>query len=586
MLTKLRKRPKGSILLLVLFLLIVLAMMGSAFSILLPVEMQNAKRDRANIQTAYAADAAVLWVMDELDANDDLREDNGWDDLEGTTQVLSKEWEWRVAEVDRLDGNEAYRVVTEGIRVRGSQRDVLRRAVAIIDNAWIGETAAVINLATPGGSSPMGSNANTFWPGNVPIYGDAIVLGTWSVDDSLFDTSGGPIYTGTITQTDNSGSGLRGEEYKNTALTTEQYDEVYTNGVNGVQTGDVGDVDDLYMTAADARRNMQKYLFSTSDETVIDDMNDTVLATTGVHIPLNNDGVPNGGFIFNDGGGNGAEYDVLFSVDPNGNSVMNYSNADSVSSINTIQNDDPTNPTEVSTAATGTSFQVIHVMSGSQYGPEGEQRLVIKDSGGTVIYNQQADFSGGIVTYNVGAINVEGTFAGEKTVGATLGVTITGELLKDGLPRNMTTSEALADGSGLTDAEKERVSNSLLGLVCNVDANNASQGFRFNVAVADVPADGELNIHSSLMGSSKTDVNAKMFGNNIGHVLNGAEVVMHGQLATPQTNAGQYKKELEFIRDSMKALYSDSVPIGFPTNIEGFTPRLRAYVDQQSFDTD
>ena len=60
-------RRRGSVLLLVLFLLVVLAMMGTAFAILLPVEMQNAMKDRANIQTAYAADAAVLHVVGELE---------------------------------------------------------------------------------------------------------------------------------------------------------------------------------------------------------------------------------------------------------------------------------------------------------------------------------------------------------------------------------------------------------------------------------------------------------------------------------------------------------------------------------------
>ena len=84
-----RKKRRGSILLLVLFLLIILAMMGSAFSILLPVEMQNAKRDRANIQTAYAADAGILWVMDQLDTVDTVRDGpDGWKALEGHTTSI------------------------------------------------------------------------------------------------------------------------------------------------------------------------------------------------------------------------------------------------------------------------------------------------------------------------------------------------------------------------------------------------------------------------------------------------------------------------------------------------------------------
>ncbi|MCA9778384.1 MAG: hypothetical protein KC800_16770, partial [Candidatus Eremiobacteraeota bacterium] len=270
MLTKNRKTRRGSILLLVLFLLIVLAMMGSAFSILLPVEMQNAKRDRANIQTAYAADAGVLWVMDKLDTDPTLRAEDNWKTLEGQTQVFDKEWEWNIASVDRLNGVEAYRVVSEGIRVRGGKRDVLRRAVAIIDNGLTSEEAAFLTTtATLGnGSSPMGANPNTYWPGNVPINGDVIVVGTWSVDNGLTDYNNGTTFNGTIYQTEGAGGGLLRENYLSGNLTAAQYDQVYANGLDAVQTIDVNELSENVFLGNDAARTrMQEVLFSTTSKT-------------------------------------------------------------------------------------------------------------------------------------------------------------------------------------------------------------------------------------------------------------------------------------------------------------------------------
>lgn len=591
MLTRLREKPKGSILLLVLFLLIILAMMGSAFSILLPVEMRNARRDRANIQTAYAADAGVLWVMDQFDDPDlDFREDGNWKDLEGEIQSLSNEWEWRVASVDRLNGAEAYRVVTEGIRVRGSQKDVLRRAVCIIDNGLHSDEAAwLASAATLGGNgSPMGSTASRYWPGDVPINGDIIVIGTWSVDESLINFANGPTFTGTITQTDGSGNGSRGENYLGVdTLTQAQYDLAYTNGLAGVQTVDVSELgDNLFLSNDSARQRMQEVLFSTTDVNEVDTMHNTTSGTNGIHIPLNSDGVPNGGLVVNDGSGNNDKYEIEFKVDVNGNSEMEYT-GDAISSINTISASSPSTLNNVSTSSTGSTFTVIHVTDGTSYTSGGEDRLVIKDNSGTIIYNEAADFSQGTVVYNHGYIETSGTFAGEKTVAASLGVAITGELIKDGLPRGMTTPEALADDS-ISDAVKERINGSLLGLVANAGAGNSSHGFTFQVPDdGRIPSDRQLHIHASMMGLAKTDSNTKMFGHNTGHDLpSDVKVHTYGQIATGPTNGGQFQKEMDFVRDSLGSITMDKLPIGFPSRGDGFRSNLRAYVDQQSFTTE
>lgn len=586
-----RKKRRGSILLLVLFLLIILAMMGSAFSILLPVEMQNAKRDRANIQTAYAADAGVLWVMEQLDTVDEVREGpDGWKALEGHSEVFDREWEWRIASIDRLNGTEAYRVVSEGIRVRGSKRDVLRRAVAIIDNGLTSEEAAFLTTTAQlgSGSSPMGSNPNTYWPGNVPINGDVIVIGTWSVNDNLIDFNNGPTFKGTIFQTDNSGSGMLGENYLGSNLTLPQYSQAYTNGQNAVQTVDVNDLsENVFLGNSDARGRMQEVLFASEDTSTVDTMHTTTGNNVGIHIPLNADGVPNGGIVVNDGGGNGANHNIVFS-ESNGNSIMTYSGGNAMSSINTINANTPSALNNVSTTSTGNTFKVIHVYDGTSYGSTGEDRLVIVSSNNTVLYNQPADFSAGTVVYNHGEMTVEGTFTGKKTVAASLGVTVSGELLKAGLERGKSSQEMMADQNVDQDT-KDLISNSLLGLVANVDAQNSSHGFRFVLDQSDDdPAnDNQIYLHASMMGLSKTDVNTKMFGNNVQHIVpNNFKIHTYGQIASGPTNSGQFKKELEAIAAHFGSITMDELPIGFPSKGDGFRSNLRAYVDQQSFETD
>ena len=579
-----RKKRRGSILLLVLFLLIILAMMGSAFSILLPVEMQNAKRDRANIQTAYAADAGILWVMDQLDTDNDVRQGpDGWKALEGHTEVFDREWEWRIASIDRLTGTEAYRVVSEGIRVRGSKRDVLRRAVAVIDNGLTSEEAAFLTTpATLGnGSSPMGSNPNTYWPGNVPINGDVIVIGTWSVDNGLTDYNNGPTFNGTIFQTEAAGSGMLGENYLGGNLTQAQYNQVYANGLDGVKTVDVNDLsENVFLGNDPARTRMQEVLFSTQDKTTVDTMHATTGNNTGIHIPLNSDGVPNGGLVVNDGGTN---HNVVFSEN-NGNSIMTYSGINSVGAINTISANSPSSLNNVSATPTGNSFQVIHVYDGTSYGSTGEDRLVILSSNNTVLYNQPADFSAGTVIYNHGQMAVEGTFTGKKTVAASQGVTITDELLKAGIERGRSSQDMMGD-ENVDQETKDLISNSLLGLVANVDAGNSSDGFVFDFSGAN-PPDNNIYLHASMMGLAKTDVNTKMFGHNAHHNNAGYEVHTYGQIASGPTNSGQFKKELEAIADHFGSITMDELPIGFPSKGDGFRSNLRAYVDQQSFETD
>ncbi|MCA9779253.1 MAG: hypothetical protein KC800_21135, partial [Candidatus Eremiobacteraeota bacterium] len=282
----------------------------------------------------------------------------------------------------------------------------------------------------------------------------------------------------------------------------------------------------------------------------------------------------------NDGGTN---HKVVFSEN-NGNSIMTYSNVNAVSSINTLQSSNPSTLTNVSNTSTGNTFKVIHVYDGSSYGSTGEDRLVILSANNTVLYNQAADFSAGTVIYNHGQMEVEGTFTGKKTIAASQGVTITGELLKAGIERGKSSQEMLAD-TNVPQDQKDLISNSLLGLVANVDAGNSSDGFIFDLRNANSP-DNNIYIHASMMGLAKTDVNTKMFGHNAHHNAAGYDIHTYGQIASGPTNSGQFKKELEAIAANFGSITMDELPIGFPSKGNGFRSNLRAYVDQQLFDTE
>lgn len=595
-----RQRQKGSVLLLVLFLLIVLAMMGSAFSILLPVEMQNARRDRANLQTAYAADAAVLWVMSQLESGKDgdidyYRSADAWDELEGTEETLDKEWRYRIVSIDRLNGEEAYKVVTEGIRIRGTQQDVLRRATAIIDNGLQSEEPAIL-ISSAGANDTGGmSGGQTSWPGNVPINGDVLVAGRWSVDDSLFDPANGQMFTGQVTQTLGGGNGLRGENYNNNPLDASDYPTYYQLGLDAVQTVSPTELNEaIYLASNPARQRLQQYLFQTSDTSKIDTMNTTTSNSNGLHIPVDSSGTSNGSIVINDGGGNGDNYKMVFSADAAGNSITTVT-GDALNKVNTITSDDPLTLTEVSNVSTGGTFKIIHATAGGTFGsgagsvtvPPGEGRLIVVNSANQVLYDVPAELSSGhAVVYSHGSIEAEGTIAGKKTVAATLGVTITGEILKDKLPRNMSTEQALAlPDDQLSQDDKDRIKNSLVGLIANVEAGNASKGFRFDIQ--SFSPDNKYNIHASLMGLVKTDVNAKIFGHNLhGSIPNGAKFHLYGQLASGPSNTGQFKKEIEFIADNFDGFTMDDLLAPWPSRGAGFRSNLRAYVDGQQFETE
>ena len=567
-----RSKRRGSVLLLVLFLLLVLAMMGTAFAILLPVEMRNAQRDRANLQTAYAADAGVLFVMGKLE---EARDEDSVNALAGLTATLDREWDYRVVSVQELPGQQdVFRVITEGIRTRGSSKDTLRRAIALVDNGFEGaEATFLVSSAGPDGTGAMGG-PNTHWPGNVPIKGDVIVSGMWAVDDSTFNAADGPLVTGVVRQTDGSGNGLRGENYKGGQMPQEDYPDMYSNGLTAVQTIDANELPEGVFLAVDATRiRVQQHLFESNDTSVINGLNNAVNSQSGLHLALDSTGRSNGGVALN-----GGDYDIVFSVDASGNSIMTLTGA-ALNNVYTLDGSTgDTTPNPVAGApTTGNSFQIIHASKPGSYGSvsvgAGEEYLIVRNTAtNEIVYSAPADFSGGSVIYSGESLTARGTYTGNKTVAAGGGMSITGELLKDGLARgDSPTSE---EGAG-----------KLLGLIANLNPSNSSEGFRMNIT-SNSP-DNQYHIYASIMGLAKTDVNTKLFGHNLhGTIPNNAEFHLYGQLASGPSNGGQFKKELEFIEEWVAELVADELPLGWPTRGANFRSRLRAYVDQQTFDTE
>jgi hypothetical protein len=549
-----RSQKRGSVLLLVLFILVVLAMMGTTLTILLPVEMRNAQKDRANVQTAYAADAAVLHVMGELE---DARNQAALDSLTGHTASLSNGWEYRVVSVEELPNEvDAFRVVTEGIQKRGNRRTVLRRAVAIIDNGIEGGQATLlVSSASPNGTGAMGSTQHTYWPGNVPIKGDVLVSGHWAVDDTKFNLGNGQPFTGVVRQTVAGGNGLRGESYLGSPVAANDYGDVYTNGLAGVETVDPNELPDAMFLAVNAtRQRVQEYLFDTSDTTKIDALNTVTKGAPGLYIPLDSTGVPNGGIVFN-----GGDYDIVFSVDGNGDSVMTMTGGSAALPVKTVKGSDPTPvPVAAGAVTAGGVLTVTHQTSG------GQDRLIVRDGNG-IVYQSSASFgSTGSVIFSHGSLSARGTYAGNKTVAAGGGMSITGEILKKGLTR----------GDAPTN------SSHLLGLIANLNPQNSSEGFRMDIS--SPTADKQYHVYASMMALAKTDVNTKFFGHNLhGNIPNGSKFHFYGQLASGPSNNGQFKKEIEFIEDKVAQLVQDELPLGWPTSAVSFRSRLRAYVDQQ-----
>ncbi|HIB69334.1 MAG TPA: hypothetical protein EYO33_30690, partial [Phycisphaerales bacterium] len=85
--------------------------------------MRNAKKDRAIVQSGYGADAALRYVMNELQTGTAINQ------ISRDPVDMGGGWQYKVDDIVAL-GTEEFRVSTSGL-LRGK---VKRKAVAIIDD--------------------------------------------------------------------------------------------------------------------------------------------------------------------------------------------------------------------------------------------------------------------------------------------------------------------------------------------------------------------------------------------------------------------------------------------------------------------
>lgn len=611
------RQRQGSVLLLTLFLLIVMAMLGTGFMVLLPVEMRSAHKDRAAVMTSYGADGALQAVMNDLRAKVPL------DDISRSAVEMGGGWSYQVENVEQL-ADEQFRVTTVGL-LRGK---ALRRAVAIIDDGSQ-ESALYYGGDASGGAQTI--NQNGAWPTTVPIVGDVFVNGTWYVDNSV--TPATPPFQGAIHQTEplnpGAGVGARGEKYTGTVPTTAaQYGALYTQGMDAIQrTGQVPASDRL--TSDQVNKNLLMAVFGLPDSSGIA-ASKSAYSGAGVQVPSTGSTM-SGGIYINPKGS--SDFSIDFSVDANGNGVMTVANGSTVTTITSVTeggtyggttiastddrlvvstgaasggatttttsgggngngNGGGSTATSGSTggggtgkgngkggggSATGTSGTGTSGTSGTTAGGGGTSGTTGGGSTGgassATIYN--ADFSEGFPVYvNGDVVSVKGTYKGSMTVASAGDMTITGELLKSG----WSAGDLPGDTDG--DAESDPTNDNSLGLVACVNAGNNSKGMSLDLSGAPIPSNGEFYIYAYLTSLSANDNVAKMLSNPQHPDLpNGTKFNLVGSLYWAPTTPGQINTATRFLGTFAKQLVLDPERPPFFPGPNSFIPRIRSYVD-------
>jgi len=596
-----KRKRRGSILVLTLFILVILAILGTAFVVLIPVEMRNAQKDRAVVQASYGADAAVRFVMNEL------RNGVDYQDISNSTVDMGGGWQYRVDNIELL-ANDEYRVSTSGL-LRGL---VKRRAVAIIDNANINNSNAIVFTDHDVDGAQI-INPQGAWPVNVPVTGNVFIQGTWHLDRSGvgdLSTISDPPINGRIYHTDPSGGGLRGEENTGGNLAAGDYQFVYENGQDAIQPYG-GQLEEENLLLQDqVRGNLLSEVFgvdSSTAETLAGNVSDAF------EVP-NNSGTMAGGIYVNPGGAQKGNQpgacDVVLSVDGNGNGVITVTNSEQTTTFTFITEGGTYGSTTVPAGQDRLYVENVPAAGGGGSGGGGGKKGGKKGGGGgkkggkkggggggggtssptTAMFD--GDFSQGNVVYIDAAINsIEGEHKGNHTIAAADAITITNDILKSDTPRGR---------------EPNNDSTDTLGLIACADSGNSSPGFSiamdnntttWNRAIdqADVHENGgqgdgqpdgnmdsdEFFVYSYITSLSKTDGNAKMLSNNQHPSLpQGKTMSLIGNLTWAPTTPGHINTGMNFIETWNQVILDENTPIAFPNPIaEVFIPQIRSYVD-------
>jgi hypothetical protein len=534
------------------FLLILLATLGTGFLGLLPVEMRSAQRDRAVVQSAYGADAAMLSVMNDLYASV-----ADYDEIALNVEVpMANGWSYAVESVEQI-APEEFRVTT-----RGSLRGVVqRRAVALIDDG--SATEAVKNVASTIDGEAVGA-----WPATVPIKGDILWMGTWTVNNGSpfnMNAAGNPPFQGTIYQTQQDGNALMKESYTSGNPTVAQYPNLYTKGMAAIQPAPEMAEEELLNSTASQEMLLREVL-ELAEGANIQQAVDAVGARIPAKVAKTGTALT-GGIFINDangnpnGGGSAAknqrEFTVRFTAPSPGVGVTTYTRGDG-------------------TVTTITTIKAGTALPGGIAGPSTSavDRIAIRTSGGPSTgqsANQHitelldTDINAGHVVYVDGEIiSMQGTFRGNRTIGVRGDTTIDGELLKSDTVRGQ---------------EPAANSKDALGIVGTIKASNNSVGTNINItnSTFPTPPDNIYYIYAYLTGLDGNDTNNKLFKQS--SIPSGTKVHLIGSLQFAPSNGGLMGQTMDFVEGAFAQVTVDPLrPYGFP-GANRFIPRLRAYVD-------
>lgn len=551
------RASRGSVLLLTLFLLIILGTLGTGFMALLPVELRGAHRDRSVVQSAYGADAAVQSVMNAL-----YVDVSKFNQIPLNVEVpVGSGWTYAVESVEEI-APEEFRITT-----RGSLRGVVqRRAVALVDDG--STTEAVKNTSSTVDGASVGA-----WPASVPIKGDILWMGTWTVNNNGFNmnnASGTPPFQGTVYQTQQNGNGLMKESYTGSNPTAAQYPNLYTQGMAAIQSAPPLS-DDVLLNSTVTQQFVLKNVFGTEDATAAANAAAAVGANTPAAVAKTGS-VLTGGIFINDTNGN-----------PNGGGPSANQRRFTVRFTTIPFPDNPNNPSGVGrttvTRGDGVVTTITTIKAGkplpgdiSSMGPltANVDRIAIRTSGGgnnTVQVSEllQTDIDAGHAIYIDGEVtSMQGTFRGNRTIGVRGDTTIDGELLKADTPRGQ---EPLAS------------SRDALGVVGTIKASNNSVGTNISITNTSYPKpnDNLYYVYAYLTGLDGNDTNNKLFFQS--NVPANTKVHLIGSLQFAPSNGGLMGHTMNFVTSSIAQVTVDPRrPFGFP-GLDRFVPRLRAYVD-------
>ena len=535
-----RKKQSGSVILLTVFLLIILSLIGTAFIALLPVEMRSAQHERIALQSNLGAEAGIQSVMV------DLREGVAYDDIPTGVEVsLGDNWSYTVERVERL-GKELYRVTSVGL-YRGK---VQRRAVAMIDDA--SGTPAIKNTSATVDGRSVGA-----WPATIPVKGDVLWMGTWTLDNSSpfnMNQAGNPPIQGTVyhTQPDTSSSALRQERYTSGNPSAAQYPNIYSRSLNAIKPAPRLAEGDLLNSTSSQEKLLQRVFDLSDGPSSVTAAN---AVTNSVKVTASG-GRLTGGIFINDNNGNqnsnnnpGRKFDVRFTAPSPGIGVTTFERQDGVkTTITTIKAGAPL-PVGVAGPSVSSSDRISVISNGS---PPTTELL-------------ETDITTGHVIYVDGEVaSMQGTYRGAQTIAVKQDVAITGELLKADTPRGEEPTAASGDS---------------LGIAGTLKAPNNSVGTNIKITNQTYPrpADNTYYVYAYLTGLDGNDTNNKLFKDSA--IPSGTKIHLMGSLQLAPSNSGLMGQTMDFIESAFKQVTVDPVQPPEWLGTDGFIPRVRAYVD-------